>query len=106
VALDELSPSGESVGSPIPSPDELTLYYYNLGQSRATPRHISVATRKSARDKFSGFHLVPELESEDRQDFDVPKWVSPDGCHIYFDSMRRGGSPNSDTTIWYAERPL
>jgi hypothetical protein len=106
VVLTELSPKQEMVAAPVPSSDELTIYYASFGPSTAsTVSQIWRATRANRQQPFSKLGLVPELSALGSKDADLPRWTSADGCHIYFDSTRPGGAAAA-YHIFYAEKPL
>ena len=78
--------------------DGLTLYFSRHLDDGSTD--IWVATRATPTAPFTGAKAASELESPAR---DVPGWVSPDGCRIYFMSARPDGPGAYDQ--WFADKP-
>jgi Tol biopolymer transport system component len=72
--------------SPILSADKLTLYFASdrLG---GHVFNIWTAHRSTTSDEFSIPTLVPELNLSDEQ---IPGWLSPDNCRLYFISTSSG----------------
>ena len=94
-------------GTPIVSPDELTLYFAVQAGSEATGRHIDIwsATRSSTSAAFEDFR---ELSGVNTPANELPSFISEDGCRLYFD--RNTGFPfgwgRDDDAAYVAERPL
>jgi hypothetical protein len=84
-------------GCPVPSTDELALYFYTMRD--LGPPDIWVAQRSAANVPFNQPTKVDELctDHEDR-----PSWLSPDRCVLYFVSDRTGGKGGLD--IYVARR--
>jgi hypothetical protein len=65
--------------TPVLSVDELTLYFGSLRQGRGSA-DIFQATRATAQDPFGEPIPLNELNT---QGFEVPSWISADGCELY-----------------------
>ena len=81
--------------SPVLSRDGLTLYF---ASKRADPAargndDIWIARRAAVGDPFGAPATVAELNSAAA---DGPRWLSPDGCTLYFTSDRNGGQGGYD----------
>jgi hypothetical protein len=81
--------------SPVLSRDGLTLYF---ASKRADPAasgndDIWIARRSAVGDPFGPPTPVSELNSAAA---DGPRWLSPDGCTLYFTSDRNGGQGGYD----------
>ncbi|HVV48432.1 MAG TPA: hypothetical protein VHO06_02130, partial [Polyangia bacterium] len=81
--------------SPVLSRDGLTLYF---ASKRADPAargndDIWIARRPAASAAFGPPAAVAELNSAAA---DGPRWLSPDGCTLYFTSDRSGGQGGYD----------
>ncbi|HLK90135.1 MAG TPA: hypothetical protein VKZ18_09580 [Polyangia bacterium] len=76
--------------SPVLSHDGLTLYFASKRTDPAARGNddIWVARRAALGDPFSAPAPVTELNSAAA---DGPRWLSPDGCTLYFTSTRSGG---------------
>ena len=68
-------------GTPVLSEDELTLYLASTRRGGLANPDIFHATRATLQDPFSEPKIVNELASTDP---DIPSWLSPDGCELYF----------------------
>jgi len=64
------------------SPDELTMFYQGANEIHETRRA----------SKTDAWTLQPALAVLGSSNADHPTWISPDGCHLYFESDR-GGVP-------------
>ncbi len=95
VKLDSLAWGEEQ--APVPTPDELTLYFTRYFPS--TSCDIFVATRSSAAAEFGAEAKVVELSTSS---YEHVSWVSPDGCRVYITSDRPGTM--GDLDIWVASR--
>jgi Tol biopolymer transport system component len=101
VELAELD-STSTETSPVISADGLTAYW---GTDRPDGNakggyDIWVATRKAKNEPFSGIRNVAELNLAGE---DIPNWLSPDGCRLYFQSRRSAGPGGTD--LYVAEHP-
>ena len=83
--------------SPIPSPDDLTIYFASGRAGGAGNADIYSGTRSSTSSSFNNITNLAELNSTA---YDTPTWISPDGCDIYFTSSRSGYFH-----VWSASRP-
>jgi Tol biopolymer transport system component len=90
--------SAASERSPVLSADGLRLYF---GSTRATPNDydVYVARRTERHGPFEEPSPVPELNTTS---FELPDWIAPDHCTLYFRSDRPGGPGGRD--IWRARR--
>ncbi len=96
--MSELNTSSQENGVVV-SADGLTAFW---GTDRAGGRlQIWTATRTSPSLPFGGARVVDELASPG---VDVPDWISPDQCRLYFTSNRPGATGGFD--MWVTERPL
>ncbi len=82
------------VPHPVVTGDGLTLYYYQGGD-------VWVANRATTSSLFANAAVVTELASN--QGVDIPGWISPDSCSLYFTSQRSGSGGKYD--IWVASHP-
>lgn len=90
--------NGPDADAPIPSPDDLTIYFASARAGGMGGPDIYMATRPSTSDAFN---QITNLTSLNSTEFDVPSWVSPDGCVMYLTSLRGPGFE-----VWSAARPL
>jgi hypothetical protein len=68
---------------PVPSQDELTLYYGKKVMSETARQvEIWVTQRASAQEPFDDGAAVSVLNTAD---YNYPSWISPDQCRLYFD---------------------
>ncbi|MEO6420625.1 MAG: hypothetical protein ABIP39_14525 [Polyangiaceae bacterium] len=99
--------SASAEQSPVPSIDELTLFWASDradGGAKGAD-DIWMATRATPGAPFSAPHPVLELNTAL---VDRPNWLSPDGCTLYFSSTRSAGTdagPAGTSHIWKATRP-
>jgi hypothetical protein len=99
--------AGEVVtpGTPVVSPDELTLYFAVEAGTEADGRHIDIwsASRSSTSQPFADFREVTGVNTSANE---VPSFISEDGCRLYFD--RNTGFPfgwgRPDDAAYMAER--
>lgn len=77
------SPSGQDAMTPIPSMDELTVYFLSARSGGTGGRDIWVAKRTSRSAPFSSPTPVTELNTFDNE---VPSALSGDGCRLYYTS--------------------
>lgn len=82
--------------TPVISPDGLALYFFTTRASAMGDIWVAVRTTKS--DGFGAPNPVTEVNTSGASE--VPNWVSPDGCRLYF--TRRDPS----ATVMVASRPL
>jgi hypothetical protein len=68
---------------PVPSTDELTIYFLSARSGGTGGRDIWVAKRTSRSTPFAAPVPVTELNTADNE---VPGAISGDGCHIYYTS--------------------
>jgi hypothetical protein len=105
MSVDELKmTAGQGIDkNPVLSPDGLTIYWGRRTTGRGDD--IWVATRESTAASFSNARADGNLSS---QVYDVPGWVSADGCVVYFESDRDpndpGGTNLVDYNLWVARR--
>lgn len=86
-------------GSPFPSSDGLTLFFFSDRSGGSGSRDLWQATRASTSEEFASPAPVPGVNSSD---MDLLPRLSPDGSTLWFESTRAGGSGNSD--LWEAVR--
>lgn len=70
-----------TTGSPVVSPDELTLYF--AAHETGGPTDIWMTTRAKKGDAFGEAALLTKVSTADANE--VPSFVSEDGCRLYFD---------------------
>lgn len=87
---------GNPSSNPVLSRDGLTIFY---AVGSGADIEIWTAHRSARGAPFIDATRVAELSSPVR---DVPQWLSPDGCRLYFMSNREGGPGGYDQ--WVAER--
>jgi hypothetical protein len=68
--------------TPIVSQDELTIYF-GVGANNPAG-DIVIATRTSRELPFGPPALVTELNAPAAEAGQLPQWISPDGCRLYF----------------------
>jgi Tol biopolymer transport system component len=104
IAVAELNASGPSA-DPVITPDDLTIYYNSSGPGgdAQSLRHLWMATRNSTSDPFSAPAYVAELNSLDKEQY--PKFVSRDGCTLYFCTYAFDQNHTGFFTEYVAERP-
>jgi hypothetical protein len=99
--FDTASPVAElntpDANSPVPSGDDLSIYFGSSRGGTMGSIDIYFASRPSTTSPFNQITNVTELNS---QSYELPTWISPDGCDIYFTSLRGGGFD-----VWTASRP-
>ena len=83
--------------APVISADGKTLFY---ASDKGGNFEIYFSTRATLVGGFGAGTLVKELSGTSQ---DLPDWISPDGCTLYFRSDRAGGKGGKD--IWRATRP-
>jgi hypothetical protein len=74
---------GQDAMCPVPSTDELTIYFLSARSGGTGGRDIWVAKRTSRSTPFAAPVPVTELNTADNE---VPGAISGDGCHIYYTS--------------------
>lgn len=99
VALDTLN-SAAGEGSPFPSADGLTLYFYSSRSGGSGSRDLYAATRGSKTAPFLNPSLLPNLNSGN---FDHLPRLSADELTLIFTSERAGGPGSAN--LWAATRP-
>jgi hypothetical protein len=88
--------AADDKGSPVATPDELTLLFYS---NRVSPRFDAYeARRSSTADDFSTPRALDELNSSGTTT--APTWISADGCVLYFTRA----VPNMPGQIYVAMR--
>jgi hypothetical protein len=87
-------------GNPVVSTDGTLLYFASPRAGTKGDRDIWLARRSSTSVGFSPAQNVSELNTASA---DVPSWLSPDKCRLYFHSARPGGAGSLD--IYVADRP-
>jgi Tol biopolymer transport system component len=95
--------SGEDY-SPTTNADETILFW---GSTRTVPvtygdYDVFYATRKSASDTWGPATNAGDVINSGA--LDIPGWISPDGCALYFESTRPGGAGKRD--LYVTRRPL
>jgi hypothetical protein len=84
--------------APVVRRDELEIFFARQSGDPALDWEIYTATRAKASDPFGAATKVAELSGPGA---DIPGWLSPDGCRMYF-SRDRG---DAGLDIWMATRP-
>ena len=89
-------------GHAILSDDQLTVYFASTRVGLSTSggsadANILVAHQSTVTDLFGDPALVTELNTSNA---DIPGYLSPDGCILYFDSDRSGSQD-----LWVATKP-
>jgi len=89
-------------GHAILSDDLLTVYFASTRIGLSTsggsgPANILTAHRSTPTGTFTDLALVSELNTESAE---IPSYLSPDGCTLYFDSDRGGR-----LHLWVAVKP-
>jgi hypothetical protein len=83
------------------SPDQLTIYWASDRTDGGAKGDFDIwmATRPNSTASFGGAKNVSELNTDGAE---LPNWVSPDGCRLYF-----GETParRDIRTVQFAERP-
>lgn len=82
-----LQTGSDRLGSPVVTPDELTIYWASSPRVSNGPVvivDIYVATRNDTTSPFSNRHAVSELNTP--QLGESPSFVSADGCRLYYTS--------------------
>ena len=83
--------------SPVPSADELTLYFSSNRAPTTDDGDIFMATRKNKSDPFTDAAPVGNVNSTG---LDAPTHITANGCHLYLGSTRDGLFH-----VYLAERP-
>src|SRR5450631_1116633 len=101
VSVDALN-SKYDEGHAVLSDDQLTVYFASTRVGLSTSggsadANILVAHRSTVTDMFGDPALVSELNTSNA---DIPSYLSPDGCTLYFDSDRSGSQD-----LWVATKP-
>jgi hypothetical protein len=101
VPIDALN-SKYDEGHAIVSDDQLTVYFASTRVGLSTSggsadANILVAHRSTVTEPFGDPALVSELNTSNA---DLPSYLSPDGCTLYFDSDRSGSQD-----LWVATKP-
>jgi Tol biopolymer transport system component len=84
--------------APAVTSDERVIFFRRL---TAGETDIYTASRSTATDGFGTSTPVPGLAEPNIQE--VPNWISPDGCHLYFHS--NAATSSTGVNIWMASRP-
>lgn len=84
IEITSLNDLNFSTGKPVLSADGLTLYF---STNRANPGSLGdydiwTATRTAVTSEFTNLTPVTGLTTTE---YEVPGWLSPDGCRLYFD---------------------
>lgn len=74
--------------------DELAIFFYRLVDGEPD---IYMATRSTPQDGFGPASLVPGLAPMGANE--VPNWISPDGCTLYFHSDKPDGAGGEDLYV-------
>jgi Tol biopolymer transport system component len=83
---------------PVVSPDELTLYFSSTRVAGKGGADMWVSSRAA---KTEPFGPAQPLASLNHAGYDIPSWVSPDGCRLYYES---GLNAWVDIQLYVAER--
>lgn len=94
VAIAEVNTAADE-GFPVVSGDELTLYFES---SRSGSIDMWVASRSTTSEPFGPAQALSSLNTEAT---DIPGWISPDGCRLYFE---RTWNNWFDNRVFMAER--
>ena len=86
------------IAIPVVTPDERTIYFAVYDAGVFASYDIWMATRSTATDAWSTPVAVSEL---DTAAFEVPSWISPDGCTLYFTRAADAGH----WAIYVARKP-
>lgn len=92
----DVGPGGPDESFPVLTPDELTLFF---SSTRSGTFDIWIATRDSVEGGFEAAQIVAEVNTLRNE---MPSWISPDGCVLYFVSEVSSGS--DDYEIFVATR--
>ena len=84
--------------APAVTSDERLIFFRRL---TAGETDIYTASRSTATDGFGASTPVPGLAQPNIKE--VPNWISPDGCHLYFHSDVATSS--TGVNVWMASRP-
>jgi len=103
----QLFDSGDETGEfddfPVPSSDNLTLFFASTRTGSQGGRDIWVATRSNPSDDFGAPTNMGDVAKINGPADEIPDWLSPDGCRLYLHSGRtEGGATHA---IWVATRP-
>ncbi len=93
--------SASNDSHPVVREDGLELWFAS-NRAAGNGNRIFVATRPSRQDSFGMPVEVAELNAAGT--FNVPAWISPDGCVIWIATNRPGGAGGTD--LFRAARPL
>ncbi|MBL0212631.1 MAG: PD40 domain-containing protein [Myxococcales bacterium] len=85
--------------SPAVTSDERVIFFRRV---IAMESDVFTASRSTPTDGFGVSAAVPGLDVAGINE--VPNWISPDGCHLYFHS-NVGGGPGG-VNVWMTSRPL
>lgn len=85
------------VGAPIPTADDLNLYYANVVGGMT---QVWFANRTATNGAYTSFSPVSELSVKNER----PTWISRNGCRLYFSSERNGSGPN-EAQLFFADKP-
>ncbi|HEX3479577.1 MAG TPA: hypothetical protein VHT91_31355 [Kofleriaceae bacterium] len=83
--------------NPVVTPDELTLFFGSTRPGGTGAYDIYEAQRAHVAD---GFGAPVELKGLNTSAADVPNWISPDGCNLYFTRQE----PNVGYQLYLASR--
>lgn len=96
--------TGDTEDAPAISADERFIYFRRATtMGMATESDVYAASRSTATDGFGNSAAVPGLSQPGVSE--VPTWISPDNCHLYFHSDADTGGGPMGTNIWMAARP-
>jgi hypothetical protein len=89
--------------APAVTADERTIYFGSNRPGSTGFIDVWVARRSTKNDPFGTATLVPEVSSPD---LDVPSWISPDDCELYWTKLLLvDGGPGGPPTLLHAVRP-
>ena len=80
---------------PVPTADDTGIYY---AKRTGAGTEVWFARRAAATGPYTSIQSVPELNSSLT---DLPGWLTPDGCRLYFTSNRSGS-----LAIYFADKPV
>jgi hypothetical protein len=87
-------------GAPVLTVDELHLYFTRITTVNAASE-VWRATRSTPSEAFRDAKPVTELNAPGAN---TPRWISPDGCRLYFDTNRERRDGGTGPRAWVASR--
>jgi hypothetical protein len=96
----DLTELNTELSAPVVSADESTLFV-SRGQTSTLTWDLYSYTRQG------GVWSAPtRLDASDSTSLDLPSWISPDGCALYFSSNRQVGGGSGPMRMYVATRSL